>query len=67
MTDHSDIANELERLVTEGHQDSSLPPALQKNFPDISQSEIDAALVEITAGRRLKMKVRLGAEAGAPN
>ena len=62
MTDHAEIANELDRLVTEGHQDSSLPHALQRKFPDITQSEIEAALIEIAAGRRLKMKVRLGAD-----
>jgi hypothetical protein len=63
MTDRAEIANELDRLVTQGHQDSSLPPALHRKFPDISQSEIEAALIEITAERRLKMKDRLGTDA----
>ena len=67
MTDHAEIANEVDRLVTEGHQDSSLPRALQRKFPGISQPEIEAALMEIAAGRRLKMKVRRGADADPTN
>jgi len=55
MTDHSEITHALERLVTEGHQDSSLSSALQRIFPNITQQEIDAE-------RRLKKKVRLGAD-----
>lgn len=60
MADHSEIAIELDRLVTQGHQDSSLPPALQRKFPDITQSEIDAALEEIATGRKLRSKVHFG-------
>lgn len=62
MTDHSGLASELCRLVTEGHQDSSLESVLAKKFPNITQSEFEAAHTKLAARRRRKMKARLGAD-----
>jgi hypothetical protein len=50
------LSEELDRLITQGHQDSSLLAALQKKFPDVTQTEIEAGLTEITEARRFKAK-----------
>lgn len=62
MTDATEHAKELDRLVTQGHQDANLHSALAKKFPNITQLEIEAAHTEIAAGRRLKLKVRPGSD-----
>jgi hypothetical protein len=58
MRDLVEFANELDRLITEGHQDDSLVSAVLKKFPDATQAEIDAGLHEIIADRALRMKSR---------
>jgi hypothetical protein len=55
-TDYAKLSEELDRLITQGHQDSSLLTALQKKFPDVTQSEIEAALTGITEARKFKAK-----------
>jgi hypothetical protein len=55
-TDYAELSEELDRLITQGHQDSSLLTALQKKFPDVTQSEIEAALTGITEARKFKAK-----------
>jgi hypothetical protein len=57
-TDHTELSEELDRLITKGHQDSSLLTALQKKFPDVTQTEIEAALTGITEDRKLRVKRR---------
>lgn len=57
-TDHAELAEELDRLITQGHQDSSLLTALQKKFPDVTQTEIEAALTGITEARKFRAKHR---------
>lgn len=51
MTDCTELSKELDRLITQGHQDSSLKTALLKKFPDVTQSEIEAGLDKVTADR----------------
>lgn len=62
MTDCAEFTKELDRLITQGHQDSSLSSSLLRKFPDTTQAEIDAGLIEITAARRLKIKDRLAGD-----
>ena len=57
-TDHTELSEELDRLITQGHQDSSLLTALQKKFPDVTQTEIEAALTGITEARKFRAKRR---------
>lgn len=57
-TDHTELSEELDRLITKGHQDLSLLTALQKKFPDVTQTEIEAALTGITEDRKLRVKRR---------
>ena len=57
-TDYAELSEELDRLITQGHQDSSLLTALQKKFPDITQQEIEAGLNGIAAARTFKAKRR---------
>lgn len=57
-TNYAELSKELDRLITQGHQDSSLLTALQKKFPDVTQAEIEAGLTEITADRTLRVKRR---------
>jgi len=58
MTDLVKFANELDRLITQGHQDDSLVTAVMKKFPDVTQAEIEAGLHVIIADRTLRMKSR---------
>jgi hypothetical protein len=58
MIDGAVVSQELDRLITQGHQDSSLRTALQRMFPDITQAEIEAGLDRVTADRSLKLKLR---------
>jgi hypothetical protein len=57
-TDNAELSEELDRLITQGHQDSSLLAALQKKFPDVTQTEIEAALTGITEARKSRAKRR---------
>ena len=57
-TDNTELSEELDRLITQGHQDSSLLTALQKKFPDVTQTEIEAALTGITEARKFRAKRR---------
>jgi hypothetical protein len=56
VTDYSEIAKEIDRLFTEGHQASSLLPAVQKKFPKVTQTEFDDAMIEIIADRRRRVE-----------
>jgi hypothetical protein len=56
MTDSAEVAQELDRLITQGHQDSSLLPALQKKFPDVTQAEVEAGFDKVIADRGLNLK-----------
>jgi hypothetical protein len=51
MTDCAELSTELNRLITQGHQDSSLAIALLRKFPDITQGEIEAGLDKLAADR----------------
>jgi hypothetical protein len=55
MTDIAEISQELDRLITQGHQDSSLLPALQKKFPDVTWAEVEAGFDKVIAERGLKV------------
>ena len=57
-TDHAELSEELDRLITQGHQDSSLLTALQKKFPDVTHTEMEAALIGITEARKFRAKRR---------
>jgi hypothetical protein len=54
MTDCSEVSCELDRLITLGHQDSSLLTALQRKFPDLTQAELEAGFAKVIADRGLK-------------
>ena len=54
MPSTDEISQELDRLITQGHQDSSLLPALQKKFPDVTQAEVEAGFEKVIADRGLK-------------
>jgi hypothetical protein len=54
MTDSSEVSRELDRLITLGHQDSSLLIALQRKFPDLTQVELEAGFEKVVADRGLK-------------
>jgi hypothetical protein len=56
MTDTAEISQELDRLITQGHQDSSLLPALQKKFPGVTQAEVEAGFDKVIADRGLSAK-----------
>jgi hypothetical protein len=51
MTDCVELFAELNRLITQGHQDSSLAIALLRKFPGITQGEIEAGLDKLAADR----------------
>ena len=51
MTDCVELSAELNRLVTQGHQDSSLAIALLRKFPGITEGEIEAGLEKLAADR----------------
>ena len=55
MADSAEVSQELDRLITQGHQDASLLPALQKKFPDITQAEVEAGFAKVIADRGLKV------------
>lgn len=57
-TDNAELSEELDRLITQGHQDSSLLTALQKKFPDVTQTEIEEAMTGITEARKFRAKRR---------
>ena len=56
MPSTDEISQELDRLITQGHQDSSLLPALQKKFPDVTQAEVEAGFDKVIADRGLSVK-----------
>jgi hypothetical protein len=58
MIDGAVVSRELDRLITQGHQDSSLRTALQRMFPDITLAEIEAGLDQVAADRSLKQKLK---------
>ena len=58
MTDCLELSTELNRLITQGHQDSSLAIALLRKFPGITQGEMEAGLEKLTADR-LKARRKL--------
>jgi hypothetical protein len=51
MTDCAELSKELDRLITQGHQDSSLKTAVLRKFPDVTQIEIEAGLDKVAADR----------------
>jgi hypothetical protein len=51
MTDGAEVSAELDRLITQGHQDSSLKTALLRKFPNVTQAEIEAGLDQVIADR----------------
>ena len=57
-TDHTELSEELDRLITKGRRKLSLLTALQKKFPDVTQTEIEAALTGIAEDRKLRVKRR---------
>jgi hypothetical protein len=54
MTDCSEVSRELDRLITLGHQDSSLLTALQRKFPDLTQAELEAGFEKVIVDRGLR-------------
>jgi hypothetical protein len=54
-TDHAELSEELNRLITQGHQDQSVKIAVARKFPGVTLEEIEAGLEEI-ADNRLKAK-----------
>ena len=56
MADGIEVARELDRLFTTGHQDSSLMSAIHKRFPDVTQAEFDQAANEVIADRRRRVE-----------
>lgn len=56
MTDRAEVSQEFDRLITQGHQDSSLLIALQRKFPGITQAEFEAGLDKVIEDRRLRAK-----------
>jgi hypothetical protein len=56
MADYVEVAKEIDRLITQGHQDSSLMTAIQRLFPDVTKDEIEAALNGVIADRSLRVK-----------
>ncbi len=54
MTQSSKVSDELDRLITLGHQDLSLLTALQRKFPDLTEAEFEAGFEKVRADRRLK-------------
>lgn len=54
MTDCSEVSRELDRLITLGHQDSSLFTALQRKFPDLTQAELEAGFEKVIVDRGLR-------------
>ena len=54
MIEPSEISRELDRLITLGHQDASLLTALQRKFPDLTESEIEDGFARVKASRSMK-------------
>jgi hypothetical protein len=54
MADCSEVSRELDRLITLGHQDSSLLTALRRKFPDLTQAELEAGFDKVITDRGLK-------------
>lgn len=57
MTESSDVTLELDRLITVGHQDSSLVTAIYRKFPDLTAVELAAGFAQVTTIRSMKMAV----------
>lgn len=55
MTECLEVAHELDRLITLGHQDASLLTALQRKFPGLTQADLEAAFHKVIADRGLKL------------
>ena len=56
MADCVDVAKEIDRLVHEGHQTSSLFPAVLKKYPGLTKSEFDEAFEEAIAARKRRVE-----------
>lgn len=54
MIDLSDVSHELDRLITLGHQDSSLWTALHRKFPDLTDAQLKTGFAKVIADRGLK-------------
>lgn len=54
MAEFVEVARELDRLITLGHQDASLLTALQRKFPGLTQAGLEAAFSKVIADRGLK-------------
>ena len=54
MKDLAEVSQELERLITLGHQDTSLITALQRKFPGITDAEVQASFDAVKANRVVK-------------
>jgi len=54
MTATSDLSQELDRLITLGHQDSSLWTALHRRFPDLTEAQLRLGFAKVIADRGLK-------------
>ncbi len=54
MIEPSEISRELDRLITLGHQDASLLTALQRKFPDLTESELEDGFARVKASRSMK-------------
>ncbi len=56
MAEDAEVSKELDRLITLGHQDTSLLAALQRKFPDLTQAELEAGFDRVVAERSLRAK-----------
>ena len=56
MADRDAVVSEIDRLVTEGHQDASLMLAIQKKFPSVTQAEFEEAVHEAIAVRKARVE-----------
>jgi hypothetical protein len=54
MIEPSEISRELDRLITLGHQDASLLTALQRKFPDLTESQLADGFATVKATRSMK-------------
>jgi hypothetical protein len=62
MNDRAEVSQELDRLITVGHQDSSLRRALRGKFPDLTDAELRASFETVNANRAARAKPAADAE-----
>ncbi len=55
MTECLEVARELDRFITLGHQDASLLTALRRKFPGLTQSVLEAAFDRVIADHGLTL------------